>query len=155
MYQAIVFLHVLSVLGFVLLHGISVAAMWRMRAAPSAAHVAAIFDVLPSSRPLRVMLSVIVASGLLAGAMGGFLTTGWLWASLVLLVIIALVMWRLGGGYYELIEAAVTPLLEGHDDAALLARFEAAKASWHVPLVSAAGLVGLALILWLMVAKPF
>jgi hypothetical protein len=159
MYEWLIFLHIGAVLAFMLAHGSHVAAMWRMRAETAPEVSLTLFNTLSSPLPLRILLGVIVGSGVLAGFAGSWWDRGWMWASLITLVAIAVFMWRYGGGYYGLVQEAATRALEartsGVPDAAAQLAFDAVRASWHTIGVSVIGIGGLALILWLMMFKPF
>ena len=159
MYEWLIFLHIAAVLAFMLAHGSHVAAMWRMRAEADPEVSLTLFNTLSSPLPLRILLGVIVGSGVLAGFMGSWWSRGWMWASLITLVAISVAMWRYGGGYYGLVQDAATRALEARaseppDPAPQLA-FDAVRGSWHTIGVSVIGIGGLALILWLMMFKPF
>jgi hypothetical protein len=117
------------------------------------------FNDLPTTTGLRVLLAVVVVSRATGGFMGSWWGSGWIWTSLALLALIAVVMWRLGGGFFGLVQAAAEvaaaactadPSNRGPQDA-----YHAARRSWHTPGVSVIGLGGLAVILWLMMFKPF
>ena len=159
MYQWIVFAHVASVLAFMLAHGVHMTAMWAMRGETDPERMLTFFNFLPTARGLRVLLAIVVLSGATAGFMGSWLASGWLWTSLALLAVIAVAMWRLGGEYFSLVEEAAgaavaariaDPSNRGPQDA-----YAAARRSWQTPALSVIGLGGLAVILWLMMFKPF
>jgi hypothetical protein len=159
MYQWIVFAHVASVLAFMLAHGVHMTAMWAMRREPDPERMLTFFNDLPVARGLRVLLAIVVLSGATAGFMGSWLGSGWLWTSLALLAFIAVAMWRFGGEYFSLVEEAAgaavaartsDPANPGAQDA-----YDAARGSWQTPALSAIGLGGVGVILWLMMFKPF
>ena len=159
MREWVVFIHVASVLAFMLAHGVHMTAMWAMRREPDPERMLTFFNDLPTTRGLRVILLAVVLSGALAGFMGSWWGRGWIWASLALLAFIAVAMWRFGGAYFSLLEetagAAVAARSEEPSRAASQAAYDAARRSWHTPGLSIIGLGGLALILWLMMFKPF
>jgi hypothetical protein len=67
-------------------------------------------------------------------------------------------MRRWGAGYYTLIEEAATRALAerySENAAAALDGFAAARAAWHPIGVTVIGIAGIAVILWLMMFKPF
>ena len=159
MLEWVVVLHVAAVLAFMLAHGVHVAAMWAMRAEPDPERALTMFNPVPSATTLRVLLAVIVASGVLAGFMGSWWDRGWIWTSLGLLLGISVFMWRFGGGFYGLLQAAaeqaVAARTSGAPDPQAQAAFDAVRGGWHTVGVSVVGLGGLAIILWLMMFKPF
>jgi hypothetical protein len=159
MYQWVVFAHVASVLAFMLAHGILVTVMWAMRREPDPERSMTFFNDLPKATGLRILLALVVASGAIAGFMGSWWSSGWIWASLLLLTLIAVGMWRFGGGYFGLVEEAALAAIAARNtdpaNPAPQAAFDAARRSWQTIGMSVLGLGGLAIILWLMMFKPF
>jgi hypothetical protein len=159
MYEWVVFVHVASVLAFMLAHGIHVTVMWAMRGEPDPERSMTFFNDLPKATGLRVLLALVVVTGATAGFMGSWWGSGWIWASLLLLTVIAVAMWRFGGEYFGLVEeAALAAIAAGNTDPANpapQAAFDAARRSWHTIGMSVLGLGGVAVILWLMMFKPF
>lgn len=115
MYAWVIFLHVLAALVFMLAHGGQAAGMLRFRGEEDPERSLALFNAVPDLLVLRVLLAVVVISGLLAGAMGGWLSEGWMWASLIVLGAVTLAMRRWGAGYYTLIEKAATRVIAERD----------------------------------------
>ncbi len=159
MHEWLVFLHVAAVLGFMLAHGVQVTAMWKMRWEPDPEQNLTLLNVLPGLTLVRVMLAAVVISGLLVAFTGSWWDAGWLWLSLLILAVVAVAMWRYGGGYYGLIQDAATKALEARDDPAsqpaAQQTFDAARRSWHPMGMTVIGLGGVGVILWLMMFKPF
>jgi len=159
MYEWVVFAHVASVLVFMLAHGIHVTAMWAMRREPDPERMLTYFNDVPKATGLRVILLCVVLSGSIAGFMGSWWGSGWIWISLALLALIAVVMWRLGGEFFSLVEqaaeAAVTARTADPANPAPQAAYNVARRSWQTPGLSFIGLGGVAVILWLMMFKPF
>jgi len=81
------------------------------------------------------------------------------WASLAVFLIISFVMYKYGAGYYGIIFDAANRLIEAKktnaDLPAAQKKFDDARNAPHAMIVSVVGLVGLAIILWLMRFKPF
>lgn len=159
MYHWLVFAHVAAVLAFMLAHGIHMTAMWATRREPDPERMLTFFNDLPTATGLRVLLAVVVLSGATAGFMGSWWGSGWIWTSLALLAFIAVVMWRFGGGFFGLVQAAAEaavaartadPSNRGPQDA-----YDAARRGWQTVGMSVIGIGGLAVILWLMMFKPF
>lgn len=158
-YQWIVYLHVAGVLGFMLAHGAEVAVMLRQRSEPDPEKSLALFEVLSGLKVLRLMLGIVIVTGLVLGVLQPWWRQAWFWLALALLVGITLAMRRWGAGYYELVERAATDALQeratnpGSQEAA--ARFAKARRSWEPIGMLVIGLGGVAVILWLMMFKPF
>jgi hypothetical protein len=159
MYQWIVLAHVASVLAFMLAHGVHMTAMWAMRREADPERMLTFFNIVPSTTMLRVLLAVVLLSGAVAGFMGSWWGSGWIWTSLALLAFIAVTMWRYGGGFFgqlqEAAEAAIEARVADPSNPGPQAAYDAARLSWHTPAVSVIGLGGVAVILWLMMFKPF
>ena len=159
MYRWIVFTHVASVLAFMLAHGIHVTVMWAMRREPDPERAMTFFNDLPVATGLRILLALVVVSGAAAGFLGSWWGSGWIWASLILLAVIAVAMWRYGGGYFGLVQGAALAAIEARTtdpaNPAPQAAYDAARYSWHTVGMSFLGLGGIAVILWLMMFKPF
>ena len=159
MYPWVVFVHVASVLAFMLAHGVHMTAMWAMRGEPDPERMLTFFNDLPKPTALRVLLTVVVLSGAIAGLMGSWWGSGWIWVSLALLALIAVAMWRFGGEFYSLVEQAAGDALAARtadpSNPVPQAAYDAARRSWQTPGLSVIGLGGLAVILWLMMFKPF
>jgi hypothetical protein len=158
----IVLIHVLGVLLFVLAHGVSVAVLLRMRSERDPAALRTLLDL--SRRSLiwaGVGLLVWFASGIVAGFTGNWWTSGryWIWAALVIAILLTAVMTPLGRIYFNRVRTAlgVEPRsgafdVQAQGDAAAI---DAAIASGQPGLVAGIGIVGLVVLLWLMMAKPF
>lgn len=159
MYEWVVFVHVASVLAFMLVHGVHVAAMWAMRGEADPERMLTFFNIVPSATVLRVLLAVVLLSGAIAGFMGSWWSSGWIWTSLALLAFIAVTMWRYGGGFFGQLQGAAENAIEArtHDPSnpGPQAAYDAARRSWHTIGMSVLGLGGVAVILWLMMFKPF
>ena len=153
----LLYLHVASVLGFMLVHGASVQVMWKLRWEPDPERSLHLFDPLSDVRPLRALLVAVIVTGLASGWVGGWWRQWWPWLSLVVLGVIAWAMYRYGAGFYGLIEGAATDAVAargGPDAAAKQAAFEVARRAWHPIGMTVVGLGGVAVILWLMLFKP-
>ena len=159
MHGLVLFVHVASVLAFLLVHGVHMTAMWAMRGEPDPERMLTFFNIVPTARGLRILLAVVVISGAIAGFIDGYWGSGWIWTSLALLAFIAVAMWRFGGGYFGLVqeaaEAAIAARAENPSNPDPQAAYDAARSSWHTYGMSVIGLGGLAVILWLMMFKPF
>ncbi|HEV8252023.1 MAG TPA: hypothetical protein VGQ66_01455 [Candidatus Limnocylindria bacterium] len=159
MYELVVFVHVASVLAFMLAHGVHVVAMWAFRGEPDPERALTFFNDLPNVTWVRILLFVAVGTGVLAGFMGSWWTSGWIWTSLAVLVAIWVAMWRYGGSFIGLVEEAATASIAARTEESAnpgsQAAYDAARRSWQPIGMSVVGFGGLAVILWLMMFKPF
>jgi hypothetical protein len=154
MYRWIIFLHQFAVLAFMIAHGVQAAVMLRMRAEADPSRNLALFAVLPSLRLLRLLLAAVIVTGLISGFMLPWWQQGWVWASLVLLAVITLAMRQFGSGYFSSVARAASRALTETNQPSLDA-FAVARGTWHPLGTTAIGMGGIAIILWLMMVKPF
>ena len=154
----LLYLHLAAVLGFMLIHGASVQVTWKMRGEPDPERSLHLFDPLSDVRPLRLVLGAVIVTGLVSGYVGAYWREWWMWAALVLLLAITWLMRLYGGGFYTLIERAATEAIEARGsarEAEARSAFDRVRRAWHPVGLTIVGLGGLAVILWLMVFKPF
>ncbi len=161
-YPWLVFLHVLSVVIFALGHGASAAVALRLRAESDPARLGALLDLSRWSLTVASMgLVGILITGIAAGVIGSWLSAGWFWASLTIFLIVGLLMTPLGRGYLDEVRQAVGVATGNRKkDAAAGSVLEPADLALVLrssrPVVTTViGLVGLVVLLWLMMFKPF
>ncbi|MBI1257314.1 MAG: hypothetical protein GC204_07575 [Chloroflexi bacterium] len=161
MYQWIVFLHILSAFVFFTAHGASAAMAFRLRHEHELARIRAILDLSDALLPAAYFaLLVVVLAGIAAGIMAGWFRMGWIWAALVLLVVLWVGMHAYAFRFYTPLRKAVgLPWRDGKDhpaeppasDSEIAALIQKAN-----PLLLALPSLGvIAIILWLMMFKPF
>lgn len=164
MYQWFVFTHVLGVFGFLLAHGASAAVAFKVRGEREIARVRALLDLSRGAAAVgNVSLLVLLAAGIAAGFMGSWWGRGWIWAALGLLVLISFAMTGVGSRPLIRVRQLLGepgprgPKVDVQTSSTIptdqqLAVALAAVNPW---LLTAIGGGGLALILWLMLFKPF
>jgi hypothetical protein len=162
LYRIVIFLHVAGAFAFVFAHGVSATVAFKLRSEKAAERVRALLDLSGYSYGLMYgSLLLLLLAGIVAGFMGNFWGKGWIWTSLVVLILTAAFMYARGSTHYSAIrkaaglpyfangkaQPAVTPQSDT-DIASLLTQGRA---------VELAGVGGLALLvlLWLMLFKPF
>ena len=163
MHLWLVFLHVIAAFAFILAHGGTAAVTVVLRRQTEIERIRALLDLSKSTR-LAAGLSVmaVLATGIAVGFTGDWWGTVWIWASLALLVLVAVAMTLLGGRYFDQVRRAVglpelyaTGRREAPDGAGTPEEIAAALDSWRPMTVSLVGVIGLGLFVWLMVLKPF
>lgn len=146
MYEWVVFVHIASVLAFMLAHGVHVTAMWATRREPDPERMLTFFNDLPKPTLLRILLAVLVISGATAGFMGSWWGSGWIWASLAYLTVIAVAMWYAGGTFFGTVEEAATAAIAARgrepSDPGPQAAYDAARGGWQTIGMSVLGLGG-------------
>jgi hypothetical protein len=161
MYQVVVFFHVLGAFAFILAHGVSMVVSFRLRRERDAARQASLLEL--SGQGIGLMyigLGVLLLAGIVAGFMGGHWGRGWIWASLGVLVAVIVVMYTVATPFYGRMRAAAG--VPGSEQMASRLKPPASPGDLEVlatsprPMVLAAvGGIGLAVIVWLMLFKPF
>jgi len=151
-YGAVVFVHATATLLFFVAHGVSMAVSFALKRETEPARVRALLDLSRFSLgvPTLVVLLIGLAAGIAAGFMGEHWGRIWIWASLILLVVVGGAMTPLATIRLKAIgEAAGATQPE---DAGEMRRLIGA---WNPLPVAAMGLAAFVVILWLMMEKPF
>lgn len=162
MYGWMVFLHVLGAMGFMLAHGGTTVMTFQIQKEHDLDRMRALLDLSSYSWPVfAISFLVLFVSGIIATFMGRYWDRGWIWASLIILIAMSIYMgWASRAQYHKLRKALGMPYFEGSKDqpAVEAASEEEIMAVRNTlrPLPNAIlGLGGTALILWLMMFKPF
>lgn len=163
LYQLVVFLHVIAVLGYLLAHGVSASVSYAIKKERDVNRIRALLDLSAASYPamLWTLLAVVVF-----GLAAAFLNMvwwkfGWIWVSIVVLVVIVVLMAIYGAAVFgEIRKAAGLPyMVKGKPFPAEPAKSDeevyAAAAKVNPTLLLVIGYGGFAVIAWLMTAKPF
>jgi hypothetical protein len=160
MYPWLVFLHVIGVFGFLMAHGVSAGVYFALRRERNVDRIRLLLQM--SSGTIRVMggsLLLLLATGIIAGFMGQWWSQGWIWLSLILLVVLYFAMAGLGTRTLNEVRQGVglpsaygqppRPEMLGPEELdALLNRAQPMR-------LVVIGFGGLAVIAWLMMFKPF
>jgi hypothetical protein len=164
LYPWLLVIHVVSVLAFLAIHGVSMGVWWRVRRERDRAKLAAWFDLSAGFvTPMLATGLLLIISGIVVGIAAGWWFNGqwWLWASVALLAAIIQVMnshlaipmvgMRQGLGIPNRADSKAGTAPAPVDDAALDALLRDRR-----PLLgSAFAIAGIAVITWLMETKPF
>ncbi len=158
----IIYIHVLASFMFLLGHGASVFVAFQLKQTKDLERMKVLMDLSAAGWPV-MMLSLLVL--LIAGIISGFLVGAWgrlwIWVALVLLVGITGWMFSVGGTVYHplrkmlgmdyMIQGRPQPVQKQRPQKEIL-DFVAAT---NPQLMTIIGLGGYALIIWLMIFKPF
>ena len=166
MYQWIVFAHVLGVFGFLLAHGTAAAVAFAVPRQREVERIRALLDLSRSVAMVgTVSLLVLLAAGIALGFMGGWWGQGWIWTSLGLFILIGVTMTPLGSRPLNRIRQTIDPAASKPANSGSSAgtatnmavdkQLPALLATTHPWLLTIIGGGGLAVILWLMMFKPF
>ena len=162
MYEWIVLLHVVGAFVFVLSHGVAVYMVNELPKQRDSRRIVALLDLSSASlNGLYLGLVLLLIGGIWAGIYGGHFGRGWIWAALVVLVAIVVAMYAIATPYFKQLRLAAGQRVMGMpkdapepvalDEAAILAIAARSPAA----TLTAVGVGGLLIILWLMILKPF
>lgn len=161
-YPWIVFIHVAAAFLFVMGHGASMWVSDQIRRERDPARIRALLEL--SSRSLGLVygsLIILLIAGIAAGIMGNWFSKGWIWAAIIVLVLIIVLMYGLASRYYGRVREAVglrgyqTPK-DAPDPTPVSAEELAALVDSRRPdVIGLVGVIGLLILLWLMMFKPF
>jgi hypothetical protein len=162
MYRWLVFLHVLSAFAFFLVHGATAGAMFRLKTERDPDRIRAVLGLRDlAERWMGLPLLVLLGSGIALGFYGRWWGRGWIWTSLGILVLVGLLMSIIGRMYHmrvwEGLDPQGHPMRKGAGDRppASPEQLAAILASGRPWLLTGIGMAGMAVILWLMLFKPF
>lgn len=161
MYGYVVLLHVLGAFAFVAAHGVSMVAAFRLRGERNRTRQATLLELSQIGVGVSyVGLLLLLAAGVLAGFMGDHWGRGWIWASLGTLLAVAILMYVVATPYYGRMRAAagVGGMGQSADrfkPPATAADLDGLPESNRPMLLAAVGGIGLVIIIWLMLLKPF
>lgn len=147
------FVHVAGAFLFVFGHGASAMVLFRLRRTTSATQVRDLLELSKSAFPATYIGALLLLiGGIWAGIEGGLWTVGfnWLWAAVIVLIVVIVAMFMLiSRHFYKWRELLIAD--SPADEAALMAEVHGPQ-----PIYGAiVGLVGITIILYLMMAKPF
>jgi hypothetical protein len=160
-YGIVVLLHALGAFAFVMAHGVSMLIAFRLRGERDRARQAHLLELSGLSVGLMYIgLGVLLLAGIVAGFMGGFWGRGWIWAALAILVLVIAMMYAVATPFYGRMRAAAG--VPGAEQLAAklkpppsVADLDALATSNRPLVLAGVGGIGLALIIWLMMSKPF
>ncbi|MCL6648878.1 MAG: DUF2269 domain-containing protein [Chloroflexi bacterium] len=145
-----IFLHEVGAFVFVGTHSVAVAVAFEIRQEERPERLRTLLNLSARVRPVQYIgLAVLLVGGLAAAWTRGWWSWGWVWASLALLAVLVVGALPLVPHFRRWRQILGQAGKELPEEARQLAR------SPLLPLVATYETVGLVVILWLMVAKPF
>jgi Predicted integral membrane protein (DUF2269) len=147
LYLWLKFFHIVGIGAFLLGHGVSAGTSLMLRRASSDAVRAALLRVsIQSAAVFYPALGVIVATGVWMGFAGSWWRMGWIWAGIATLVVVIVVMSAMSVPYHKARDAANAKPPTDLEPALKRAR----------PIeLAVVGIIGLLILFFLMVFKPF
>lgn len=160
--QWLIFIHVLAVITFFLFHGTSAAMAFKLRKETDFARIRALLD-LSASTTIAMGLSFLIMglTGLIMPFLLHIWDRAWIWLSIVLMLIVFFWMSFFNGKSYKILRKLVgLPYMQGNKEYPAEPPASAEEVTAHLKKINVAQLaiVGYALpaiVLWLMVFKPF
>ncbi|MGH2677146.1 MAG: DUF2269 family protein [Actinomycetota bacterium] len=154
-YQWWVFLHIAGVFAFLVAHGVSVGVAFRLRRERDPRRIMALLDL--SSWSISLMyfgIVLLLTGGVLAGFVGDWWGSGWIWVSLGTLIVVIVAMYALASAYYKRLRLIVGAMADGSQAVSeeQLAGLLEGPRPWILAVI---GFGGLLFILYLMLFKPF
>ena len=150
-----IFLHLVGMAGFLATHGVSMYAMFQVRAVDG--DRGKIFDLCLLSKrtvaPMYVSTGLLLVGGVAAGLVGHMFGRSWLWISILVLLATMAAMSSVATPYMKKLRDGCT---QWHDGTYTLSDedLQATLAGPITAIMAAAGTIGLLVILYLMVYKP-
>ena len=154
-YAWILWLHIASGLGFMAIHGASMVVPYVIRRETDRKRIESLMSFSAKTVvPMYISLLAVIGTGLWLGfVLPGWMTQAWYWASLGLLLLITMLMFFVARPFGRKVLAACEMRPTGvprHSDAEL----RQILGSQRTNVITAMGVIGIALILWMMVFKP-
>lgn len=155
MYEWLVLVHILGVLGFMFTHGVAAAMALRLRHERNPDRIRVMLQISSSSLAVfYVSTLLLLGGGIWAGFNGHWWDQGWIWVALGVFVANMLFMYAVPSRYYKKIREVMT-IEESGSSAVGPEQLDAMLRSNQPIVVVAIGLVSIAFIAYLMVIKPF
>jgi len=158
----LMFLHILSALTFFLAHGTSVAMAFKIRTETDYARIRAMLDL--SASTIGIMFFSFLAMGLTGLIMPFILKLwgkGWIWISIILMVVVTLQMGLMNEKRYKSLRKLVgLPYMRGNkeypaEEPASQQEVQEHMKKLRVEELVIVGYIIPMIVLWLMVFKPF
>ena len=147
LYVWLKFLHLVGLVAFLVGHGISAGASFALRRPlPDTARALILQVSIRAYAGAGPGLLLLIVTGVWMGFLGSFWRTGWIWAAIVVLVALIVAMSALSVPYHKSRDAAAKNPMGEIESELKRARPE---------VLAAIGTVGLVILLFLMVFKPF
>lgn len=164
MYRFVLFVHIASAIAFFLIHGATASAMFGLKRERDPARLRAILAIREvAERGMGWPVITLLLSGIILGFMGRWWGQSWIWVSIGLFVVVGVLMSLMGRLFNMRVAHALDPEAfeaptKKEDRNSIPASPEelaALQSKLRPTLLTVIGVAGLALILWLMMFKPF
>jgi uncharacterized membrane protein len=155
MYEWIVLIHIVGVLGFMFSHGVSAAMALRLRHERNPDRIRVMLQISNSSLSVfYASVVLLLGGGIWAGFNRSWWGQGWIWVALGLFLANLIFMYALPAPYYKKIREVMT-IEESSSSAVAPAQLDEMLRSNLPMIVVVVGLASILFIAYLMVIKPF
>ena len=155
MYEWLVLIHILGVLGFMFTHGVAAAMALRLRHERNPDRIRVMLQVSSSSLAIFYLSTLLLlGGGIWAGFNGHWWGEGWIWVALGLFVFNLVFMWAVASPYYKKVREVMT-IEESGGSAVGSEQLESLLRSNRPHVLLTVGLLSIVFIAYLMVVKPF
>jgi amino acid transporter len=153
-FRWLLYLHIASVLALLGTHGTSMTVLYRIRRERDRSRILDLVTLSGETiTPMYISLAAIVVTGVLVGLKVHVFSEWWIWAAIVILVVVAALMGAIARPYFARVKEACQVRPSGVPRVSDEELTEILKApTAHV--ISAIGVIGLVVILYLMVFQP-
>ncbi|HSL42484.1 MAG TPA: hypothetical protein VK897_03565 [Anaerolineales bacterium] len=158
----LIFIHILGAITFFLAHGTSIAMAFQLRKETDLARIRALLDLSMSTMVVMFISFLVMGiSGLIMPFILRIWNRGWIWASIVLMIIVFLYMVFMNEKRYKHLRRMVgLPYIIGGKTFPAEEPANPAEVQAHIKKLHVSGLVIIGyvipmIVLWLMVFKPF
>jgi hypothetical protein len=162
-YRVLLFLHVSGAVAFLLFHGATASVMFAMKREHDPERLQALLTLRDRAEDWwRWPLMLNLATGIAMGFMGRWWGQGWIWVSIGVFLAMSFAMSGIGRLNIDRVWHAIDPL--GHaspvksearnPDPASQEELKVLLERGRPMLLTVIGMVGLAIILWMMIFKP-
>ena len=158
----LIFIHILGVITFFLAHGTSIAMAFQLRRETEFARIRALLDLSMSTMVVMFIAFMVMGiSGLIMPFILKIWNKGWIWASIVLMIVVFFYMVFMNDKRYKHLRRMVgLPYMIGGKTFPAEEPANPAEVQAHIQKLSVRGLVVVGyvipmIVLWLMVFKPF
>lgn len=159
LYPWIVYVHVAGVLVFMLGHGASVAAAFKVRGERDPQRIQALLQLSTWALGMfyvgmLLLLGAGVWAGFTPGIDGSWWGSGWIWTALAIFVLTMFAMYAIASTYYKRVRTIVDAMVGGSEAVSSdrLAQVLSGPRPW---LLAVIGFGSILFILYLMLFKPF
>jgi phosphoglycerol transferase MdoB-like AlkP superfamily enzyme len=158
-YNWLLFGHIVAVAGFLLAHGTSAGMAFRLRSEKTTDGIRLLTQLSKQTTAVMYSFILIFITGLLLGIQGGWFGRYWIWTAMVVLIVTIGVMSFLRRLYNTVRASVGLPTRSGRGTVTSTPGspedIRRAVDATPAGLITAIGVVALALLLWLIIMKPF